>query len=195
MRRSSCVAMIARLAVLGAVCVLTMGAQSSCSSNGGEGTLRVDDPPVSTGKGTRNGPTFSVTLALKDSSGRVTSRFSRGELITFELSVLNRTSAPIRLQLPTMGGNQDFQVFEPGATESEWDWVANKSFPAVVTEVIFEAGGTQVFTGTWDQVKLDGAMLQAGTHEAFGRFFPIPGQGLALTDDDTQSPRVRFMVN
>lgn len=186
---------IARLAMLGAVCVLTMGAQSSCSINGGDGTLMINDPPVSSGQGTNSGPTFSVTLALKDSSGRVTGHFTRGELITFELTVLNRTNAPLRLQLPTMGGNQDFQVFKPGATDNEWDWAANRTFPAVVTEVDFEAGGTHVFTGTWDQVKLDGVMLEAGTHEAFGRFFPLPGQGLALTDADTESPRVSFIVN
>lgn len=187
--------MIARLALLGAVCALTMGAQSSCSTQGGEGMLTVNDPPVGSGQGTNTGRTFSVTLALKDSAGRVTSHFSRGELITFELTVLNLTNAPIRLQLPTAGGNQDFQVFQPGATDTEWDWAANQLFPAVVTELTFEAGGSQVFAGTWDQVKLDGAMLGAGVHEAAGRFIPIPGQGLALTDQDTQSPRVSFIVN
>ena len=187
--------MIARLAMLGAMCVLTLGAQSSCSNIDGEGMLKVNDPPVSTGKGTSTGPTFSVTLALKDSSGHITGRFARGELITFELIVLNRTNAPIRLQFPTMGGNQDFQVFKPGATDNEWDWVANKTFATVVTELTFAAGGTQVFTGTWDQVKLDGTMLEPGSHEAVGQIFPIPGQGPALTDDDTRSPRVAFIVN
>jgi hypothetical protein len=175
----------ARLLLLGAMSLVTLGAEFRCSNVDG----------ADTGKGTRFGPTFAVTLALKDSSGTVTNRFARGELITFELTVLNRTSAPIRLQLPTLGGNQDFQVFRPGASEAEWDWLADKQFAAVVTELTFEAGGTQVLTGTWDQVKLDGGMLAPGTYEAFGGFFPIHGQVPALTEDDTRSPRVRFMVN
>jgi hypothetical protein len=186
-------AMIARLLLIGAVTLVTLGAQSSCSNNDGEGILTVGDPGP--GKGTSTGPTFSVTLALKDSSGAVTSRFARGELITFELTVLNRTNATIRIQLPTMGGNQDFQVFRPGVAEAEWDWLANKTFAAVVTEVTLDAGGTQVFTGTWDQVKLDGAMLPAGSYAAAGRLFAVQGQVPALTDDDTRSPRVGFIVN
>jgi hypothetical protein len=175
--------------------LVTMGAQSSCSSNNGEGILEINDPGPGPGTGTHSGSTFSITLTLKDSSGRTTSRFARGELITFELEVLNRTNAPIHMALPTMGGNQDFQVYKPGTDDAEWEWLANKLFAAVVTYVDIPAGGTQVLTGTWDQVKLDGVMLEAGTHEAFGRFFPVNGQIPGLTDDDTQSPRVTFMVN
>jgi hypothetical protein len=192
MFRNSRAAMIARVVLLGVV-GLVMGAQSSCSIQNGEGRLTVNDPGP--GKGTRSGPTFSVTLALKDSSGRVTSRFARGELITFELTVLNRTNAPIHLQLPTIGGNQDFQVFVPGTEVAVWDWLANKSFATAITEVTFEAGGSQVFTGTWDQVKLDGGMLEPGPYEAFGLFSAVPGQFPALTDDDTRSPRVAFRID
>jgi hypothetical protein len=185
--------MIARLVLLAAVGAVTLGAQSSCSMRDGEGTLTVGDPGP--GKATHAGPTFSVTLALKDSAGIIRSRFTRGELITFELTVLNRTSAPVHLQLPTLGGNQDFQVFEPGTDVAVWDWLANKTFATALTDVTFAAGGTQVFSGTWDQVKLDGVMLGRGSYEAFGRFFAVPGQGPALTDDDTRSPRVAFRID
>jgi hypothetical protein len=187
--------MIARLVVLSAVALLTMGAQSSCSVNNGEGTLEVVDKGSDTGTGTNTGPTFSTTLTLKDSNGRVTSHFSRGELITFELSVLNRTGSPLRLQSPSAGGFNDFYVYKPGTDEARWEWLANKLFATVVTEVTFETGGPHVFTGTWDQVKLDGEMLESGTHEAFGLFYPIPGQTPALTPDETRSPRVTFTVN
>jgi len=104
--------MIARLVALGAVGLLTMGAQSSCSVNNGEGKLEVVDK--GSGTGTNTGPTFSTTLTLKDSNGRVTSHFTRGELITFELSVLNRTGSPLRLQFPSAGGFNDFVVYRPG---------------------------------------------------------------------------------
>jgi intracellular proteinase inhibitor BsuPI len=185
--------MIARLAALGAVGLL-MGAQSSCSSNNGEGTLEVTDTGSNKGTGTNTGPTFSTTLTLKDSTGRVTSHFTRGELITFELSVLNRTGSPLRMQFPSAGGFNDFFVYKPGTDEARWEWLANKLFAAVVTEVTFDTG-PHVFTGTWDQVKLDGAMLEPGTYEAFGLFYPIPGQTPPLTPDETRSPRVTFTVN
>lgn len=186
-------AMISRLLLIGACVLVTVGAQSSCSSTNGAGIVEIHDSDP--GTGTRSGPTFSVTLALRDSSGRVTDRFARGELITFELTVRNRTNAPLRLQLPTLGGNQDFQVYKAGARDAEWDWQANKSFATVVTEVDFDARGSQVFGGTWDQVTPDGGMLAPGNYAASGRFFVVPGQDPALTDDDTHSPRVRFTVD
>jgi hypothetical protein len=187
--------MIARLTALGAVGLLTMGAQSSCSSNNGEGTLEIVDKGSDTGTGTNTGPTFSTTLTLKDSTGRVTSHFSRGELITFELSVLNRTNAPITMRFPSMGGYNDFFVYKPGTDEARWEWLANKFFAAVVTEYTFEAGAAHVFTGTWDQVKLNGEMLESGRQEAYGLWYPIPGQTPELTPDESRSPRVAFTVN
>jgi hypothetical protein len=190
---STRVSMIARLLALGAVALFTMGAQSSCSSGADGGKLVVGDPEP--GKGTRSGPTFSVTLALKDSSGRIKDHFARNELITFELTVLNRTNAPIKLQLPTLGGNQDFKVYKAGADDNLWDWAMNKLFATVITDVTFEAGGSHVFAGTWDQDLLDGTMLPAGSYEATGQWFAVPGQQPPLTEADTLSPRVRFMVN
>jgi intracellular proteinase inhibitor BsuPI len=189
--------MIARLVALGAVGLLTMGAQSSCSVNNGEGTLEVTDgnQDADPGTGTNTGPTFSTTLTLKDSSGKITSQFARGELITFELSVLNRTNAPITLRFPSMGGYNDFYVYKPATDEARWEYLANKIFPAVVTDITFEAGNAHVFSGTWDQVKLNGDMLESGTHEAYGLFLPINGQTPALTQDETRSPRVTFTVN
>jgi len=184
--------MIARLVLLGAVGIVTMGAQSSCSSGDDGGTLRVGGGG---GTGTGNGPTISVTLTLKDSSGRIRDHFAACELITFELTLLNRTGAPIRMQLPTLGGNQDFQVFKPGAKDTSWDWSANKQFATVITDITIEAGGTQVFSATWDQVLADGAMLARGNYEARGQFFSVPGQLPPLTEADTRSPRVGFRVN
>jgi Intracellular proteinase inhibitor len=182
--------MISRLVLLGAVGLVTMGAQSSCSS--GDGTLSINQPGP--GTGTNTGPTFATTLTLKDSSGKITSRFSAGELITIELSILNRTNAPIHVRFPTMGGNQDFYVYTQGTDDAQWEWLANKLFATVVTETTFEPGVRQVVaTTTWNQVRLDGVMLPPGSYEANSQWFAIQGQG--LTEDDTRSPRVRFMVN
>jgi len=189
---NSRVSMIARLALLGAVGYL-MAAQSSCSYGDDGGKLEVMDPGG--GTGTSTGPTFQTTLTLKDSSGRTTSQFRSGELITFELTVLNRSNAPVTLHFPTLGGNADFQVFDHGTDTQRFDWLANKLFATVVTDLTFEAHGTHTFTGTWDWVDTGGATVPAGHYDAWGFWSPIPGTGPPLTTEDTRSPRVAFRVN
>lgn len=188
-------AMFARLGLIGAAALFTLGAQSSCSSNNGEGTLTVTDASKRSGTGTTTGPTLSTTLKLKDSSGRVTGNFARGELITFELTVLNRTNSALQLQFPSAGGYNDFYVYKPGTDEARWEWLANRLFATVVTDVTIAANGTVVFTDTWDQVKLDGQMLESGDHEAQGVFYPVAGQIPGLTNAETRSPRVEFTIN
>lgn len=184
--------MIARLAVLGVVGYL-MAAQSSCSYGGDGGRLEIGDP--GSGTGTSTGPTFQTTLVLKNSSGVTTSRFHKGELITFELTVLNRTDAPITMRFPAAGGFADFQVFDRGTNHARFDWLANKIFAAVVTDMTFDAHGSRTFSGTWDWVDTGGTMVPAGDYEAFGQWLPIPGIGVPLTPADTQSPRVVFRVD
>ena len=184
--------MIARLALLGAVGYL-MAAQSSCSSGPDGGKVVIGDP--GSGTGTSTGPTFQTTLTLKNSSGATTSTFHNGELITFELTVLNRTDAPITMRFPSMGGYADFQVFNRGTNDARFDWLANKVFAAVVTDITFDAHGTHTFTGTWDWVDTGGTMVPAGNYEALGQWIPIPGTGIPLTEADRQSPRVAFRVD
>jgi hypothetical protein len=186
-------AMIARLALLGAAALVTMGAQSSCSYGDNGGELVVGD--AGGGTGTNTGPTFQTTLSLKNASGVTTSEFHRGELITFELTVLNRTDAPITLRFPAAGGFADFKVYDRGTDHQRFDWLANKLFAAVVTELTFEAHGTQTFTGTWDWVDTGGATVPAGAYEAQGLWISVPDADRPLTPEDTQSPRVDFRVN
>jgi len=185
--------MIARLALLGAVCLVSLGAQSSCSYGDDGGMLEIRDPGG--GTGTSTGPTFQTTLTLKNSSGATTNQFRSGELITFELTVLNRTNAPITVRFPSMGGYADFQVFDHGTDNQRFDWLANKLFAAIVTELTFEAHGTHTFTGTWDWVDTGGTTVPAGHYDALGRWISIPDAGIPLTEADTRSPRVPFRVN
>jgi hypothetical protein len=185
--------MIARLALAGAVAALTMGAQSSCSYGDNGGELVVEDPGG--GTGTNTGPTFQTTLALKNSAGTTTSQFRSGELITFELTVLNRTDAPIKLQFPSTGGQADFKVYDQGTDDQRFDWLANKLFPAVVTDLTFDAHGAHTFTGTWDWVDTGGTTVPSGHYEALGLWISIPDPARPLTPVDTQSPRVTFRVN
>jgi len=183
--------MIARLALLVGAGLVTMGAQSSCSYGDDGGKLEVMDPGG--GSGTNTGPTFQTTLSLKNSSGMTTSQFHRGELITFELTVLNRTNAPITLHLP--GGHTDFQVFDHGTDNQRFDWLANKLFAAVITDLTLDAHGSHTFTGTWDWVDTGGSTVPAGHYDALGKWISVPDPGLPLTERDTQSPRVAFRVN
>lgn len=192
MLRMSRASMIARLALLG-VAALTMGAQSSCSYGDKGGELIVGDP--GSGSGSNTGPTFQTTLSLKNSSGTTTSRFRDGELITFELTVLNRTDAPITLHFPTLGGYADFKVFDRGTDHERFDWLANKLFATVVTDITFDAHGTQTFTGTWDWVDTGGTTVPAGSYEAQGSWIPVPDPARPLTAADTRSPRVAFRVD
>jgi hypothetical protein len=171
--------MIARLALLGAVSLVTMGAQSSCSSTNGEGRLDIQDPPENA-----DGPTFTSTLVLKDSSGAARSSFERGELITMELSVRNRTSETQRLTFAD-GGQSDFVVFNDGTHQLRWRWSDDKVFIQVATEVMFEPQETKKISVTWDQVLASGAMVEAGTYEARGMLM-IPGPGA-----DLQAPSER----
>jgi hypothetical protein len=182
--------MIARLVLLGAVGYLS-AAQTSCSSGDG-GELVLGD---SGGTGTNIGPTFETTLTLKDASGVTTDHFRNGELITFELTVLNRTNAPITVRFPASGGYADFQVFDHGTDNARFDWLANKLFAAVVTEITFEAHGSRTFTGTWDWVDTGGTTVPRGHYDALGKWISIPEARLPLTPEDTQSPRVAFRVD
>ena len=185
--------MIARLVLLGAAALITMGSQSSCSFGDDGGKLVVGDPGG--GTGTNTGPTFQTTLALKNSSGTTTGQFHRGELITFELTVLNRSDAPITLHFPSLGGYADFKVYDRGTDNQRFDWLANKLFAAVVTDLTFEAHGSHTFTGTWDWVDTGGTMVPAGSYEAQGLWISVPDPARPLTPEDTQSPRVAFRVD
>jgi hypothetical protein len=165
--------MIARLALLGAASLVTMGAQSSCSSTNGEGRFDIQDPPENV-----DGPTFTTTLVLKDSAGTVRSSFQRGELLTMELSVRNRTSEVQRVTFSD-GAQSDFIVFNDGTHQLRWRWTEGKVFTQATTEVMFEPQETRKISVTWDQVLASGAMVEAGAYEARGMMMiPAPGADL-----------------
>ena len=174
--------MIARLLALGAVALVTMGAQSSCSSSYGDG-MKTNDPT----NGSGDGPTFTTTLVLKDSSGRVTSQFRRGDLITMELSVRNRTSEAQRVTFVD-ASQSDFLVFDDGTPRLRWRWTDGKVFTQATTEVMFDPQETRTISVTWDQVLSSGAMLETGGFEARGMMIRL------LPGADLQAPNERASV-
>lgn len=142
-----------RLLCLFIVCVFTAGADS-CSSGGNPG------------------PTFVTDLTLKDAGGAVRQEFARGEPITLELSVRNRTRTEATLQFS--GGHQfDFVVIDPSripfvTNQIRWLWSRGRAFTLAITEIEFAPEETRTFTVVWDQVGDAGLPLSPGNYEARG---------------------------
>lgn len=151
---------MARLALLVGIVFTTAGAQYSCSSDG-NGLITNRD--LDSG----NGPTFSTTLLLRDSAGTETYRFAPTELITFELTVRNRTDQPVTLQMPSTAG-AEFLVFIEGGSAPRWRSNDGQAFPAVVTQIVFQANESKVFELDWTQETRDGTFLDRGRYEARG---------------------------
>jgi hypothetical protein len=146
--------MMARLLVIGAVAMVTGGAQYSCSS--GDPSLL---PPRDIDSG--DGPTFTTTLTLEDSAGVEKSSFAQGELIVLKLTVRNRTSQPVELDFAT-GQQYDFFAFRSGANSTSWRWSATALFTQATSQLSFAAGESKLFTVTW------APDLPRGAYEARG---------------------------
>jgi hypothetical protein len=152
--------MMARLALLVGIVLTTAGAQYSCSSDG-NGLI------TNRGLDSGDGPTFSTTLILRDSAGTETYRFARNTLVTFELTVRNRTDRPVTLQMPSTA-TAEFLVFTAGGNTPRWRSNEDRAFPAVVTQIAFEANESKVFEIDWTQETRDGTFLAPGRYEARG---------------------------
>lgn len=151
--------MMARLAMLFGICLVTAGAQFSCSS---DGTASIGDD-IDSG----NGPRFTTRLVLRDTAGTETYTFQRGELINFELTIRNRTSETIRLQ-GCCPPESDFFVFEDRDEDVRWQWSEGRAFPAVVADLVFSPNETKTMQITWNQVTRSGEMLAAGQYDVRG---------------------------
>lgn len=180
--------MIARLVLLGAVSLVTMGAQSSCSGSYGD-MSQIDDPTDGSG----DGPTFVTTLVLKDSAGNVRNRFRRGELITMELTVRNRTDQSQRVMFAD-GNQSDFMVFDDGTHQLRWRWTDGKVFTQATTEVMFDPQQTRTISTTWDQVLASGAMLETGAFEARGMMLRLGIGADLLAANERASTLVPFTI-
>jgi|SRR5687767_9475109 len=154
--------MIARLIELGAVAMITGGAEKGCvfGTSDDDGIVDVDD-------GSGNGDTFVTTLVLRDSAGTEKYVFEPDELIIFELSVRNRTAVAQTVNLSTTN-SRDFYVYDDGEETALWNAMHDQSFAAVVTPLDFAANETKTMTFTWDQELPDGTFLPAGHYDSRG---------------------------
>ncbi|MBC8025860.1 MAG: hypothetical protein H7Y89_07710 [Steroidobacteraceae bacterium] len=151
---------MARLAMLSGICLFTAGAQFSCSS---DGTVNIGDDDLDSG----DGPRFVTRLVLRNSSGTETYSFQRGDLITLEVTIRNRTGETIRLQ-GCCPPESDFFVFDDGNEDVRWQWSEGRAFPAVVADLVFTPNEAKTMQVTWNQVTRSGEMLSTGQYDARG---------------------------
>jgi hypothetical protein len=151
---------MARLVMLFGICLFTAGSQFSCSS---DGRASIGDDDLDSGHGAR----FTTRLVLRNSAGAESYDFARGDLITFELSVRNRTD-----QTVTLAGccppDREFYVFEEDSRRLRWRWTEGRAFPAVVQDLVFAPQETKIFLAEWNQVTGSGEMIATGEYEARG---------------------------
>ena len=135
--------MVARLLAVGAVALLTGGAQTRCSA--GDPSLL---PPEEEAGDSGNGPTFTTTLALLDAAGTEKVSFQAGEPVTMQLTVRNRTSQAVELDFVS-GQQYDFFVFESGGNSPVWRWSATAIFTQGNSSLSFGPGESRTFRVDW----------------------------------------------
>lgn len=114
-----------------------------------------------------DGPVFVTTLAVEDASGNAASTFSLGDPIQFVLSVHNRSSSSQTISFST-AQQYNFEVVDSGTATEVWTWSLGQSFSQSTSSLTFQAGETQTFTVTWDQVNDTNQLVPTGTYEAIG---------------------------
>jgi len=163
-----------RLAAVAVVWTFTAGATSCSSDNVG-------------------GPTFVTDLVIRNAAGTVDNQFARGEPVTFELSVRNRTRQQAVVQLGT-AQTFDFVVLEDGTRNVRWRWGQDKAFPAIVTEIEFAARETKIFQVTWNQQDNDGQQVPPGEYEARGALMFSQFASDPLFSSQLGSPLRQFTI-
>lgn len=175
------VSMMSRLAILGGICLFTMGSQYRCSS--GDGSLNVGD----------DNATFSVTLILRDSSGTATNSFRFGDPIRFELTVQNNTNRAQQIDLPS-GQVYDFVVLNPGTQNTRWKWSSNRGFTQATIQVDFAPNEIRTYTFPWSGVLDDASLIMPGTYEARGMLAYLRYSSDWRASDELASPLRTFTI-
>lgn len=177
--------MMARLALLGGICLLTMGSQYSCSS--GDGTLDIGDPGNDDGN-------FSVSLTLRDTNGVQQTNFRFGQSIQFELTVTNDTNDTQRITLPS-GQVFDFGVLNQQTSNPRWKWSTNRAFTQATINLDFAPHQSRTYPIVWNGVLDDGTQLMPGIYDARGTLAFSQYGGNWRANDDLASPLDSFTIS
>jgi hypothetical protein len=152
-------AMMARLAMLVGICVVTMGNFAFCSFQSGPQPLPGTPPGYVS--------PFGSSLTLLDASGVETHSFAFGESVRFDFEIVNLTDQPQRVQFAD-GQDHDFIVVNSGTRQVRWKWSQNMAFTQANTELMFEPNASKTFTLYWPGTLADGTHLPPGTYQARG---------------------------
>ncbi|HEX5161390.1 MAG TPA: BsuPI-related putative proteinase inhibitor [Steroidobacteraceae bacterium] len=179
--------MIARLTLLAAIALCTMG-YSKCafvSDTGGTGGM---DNGAGSGTGT-----FQTTLVLRDSAGVATTDFTFGQAIRFDLEVRNRTGTTVNLVFPD-SQIYDFVVLESTSARVRWRWSQNMAFTQVETTLAFAPYSSRSYSVVWDGVQADGTQLPPGDYRARGVLVFDEFASDPIAANETGSALVNFTV-
>jgi hypothetical protein len=152
--------MMARLALLGGICLFTMGNVAFCSFSSGPQPIMQPDPPPYVNP-------LGSSLTLRDVSGVERRDFVFGESIRLDFEVVNLTDQRQKVQF-TDGQDHDFVVVNNGTTQIRWKWSQNLAFTQATTELMFEPNASKTFTLYWAGTLADGTHLPPGTYQARG---------------------------
>jgi hypothetical protein len=177
--------MMARLALLVGIALVTSG-YASCSFSSGP-----DGGEYPTVPGT--GDTFSSTLTLRNVSGVETDSFVFGEPIRFDFKIDNLTNVQQRVRFPD-AQTHDFLVTNQNATQVLWMWSDGQAFAQVSTELLFEPYATKTFTLIWPATLTDGTQLGVGNYQARGTLVYPGFETNPLATDEMASPLEAFTV-
>jgi Intracellular proteinase inhibitor len=114
-----------------------------------------------------NGPVFVTSLEVEDASGNVASTFNSGDQIQFVLSVRNRSTTSETISFST-AQQYNFEVVDSGTATEVWTWSLGQFFSQSTTSLTFQAGQTQTFTVTWNQLNDTSQLVPTGSYEAIG---------------------------
>jgi len=178
--------MMARLALLVGISLVTMGNFAFCSFQSGPGAGNHPGPPVA-------GGTFRSALTLRNVSGVETSSFVFGEQIRFEFEIENSSVRTMHILFPT-AQQTDFLVVNAGTTQLRWVWSETQDFALGSTELVFTPGETKFFTLVWDGTLADGTNLPPGGYEARGLLVYDGYATNPLRPSEFASPLVPFTV-
>jgi len=184
--------MIARLAALFGIWLVTSGTVAFCSFQSGPGAGL--GPGVPGGPGGPGGvDTFRGTLVLRDVNSVVTDDFVFGEPIRFDFTIENLTNREMRVQFAD-AQTHDFLVADNGTLRIRWQWADGRAFAQVETELVFAPYASKTFTFPWNGVLADGTHLPPGNYQARGLMVFAGYEDNPLAPSEFGSPLVPFRV-
>jgi len=183
--------MMARLALLIGIGLVTAGNYAACAFKSGPNGGVYPTPPD--GSGAPGAGTFRSALVLRNVTGVATSSFVFGEPIRFDFEIVNQTSSQQRVQFPD-AQTHDFLVSNQAGTQVLWRWSDGLAYAQVTTELVFEPYASKTFTLVWSGVLADGTHLGAGNYRARGALAYSGFDADPLSPNEMASPLEPFTV-